>query len=184
MVVFMGISTISPMVSQKIGVRQIEKEDIDVLWALVDALGHVRDVDYFYRCFELQAEGKRLLFVAALDGQDAGYCILNWVPKYGLFQKIGIPEIQDLNVVPELRRQGVGAALINHCEAVAKAMGHDRMGIGVGLERSYGAAQRLYVRLGYIPDGNGATYDRKLLSFGESRPLDDNLCLMMTKNLA
>ena len=57
------------------------------------------------------------------------------------------------------------------------------MGIGVGLYTSYGAAQRLYCKMGYVPDGNGVTYDRKLLAAGEFRPLDDQLCLMMIKDL-
>jgi hypothetical protein len=30
-------------------------------------------------------------------------------------------------------------------------------GIGVGLDASYGAAQRLYARRGYVPDGRGLT---------------------------
>jgi hypothetical protein len=57
------------------------------------------------------------------------------------------------------------------------------MGIGVGMPTSYGPAQRLYVKLGYIPDGNGINYDRQSIAFGEFRPVDDDLCLMMVKAL-
>jgi hypothetical protein len=57
------------------------------------------------------------------------------------------------------------------------------MGIGVGLHRAFGAAQRLYIRLGYIPDGNGITYDRLQIAPGEFRPVDDDLCLIMVKEL-
>ncbi|GJL85221.1 MAG: N-acetyltransferase [Micavibrio sp.] len=173
----------SPMVGENIAIRQIENGEADALWALVDALGHAKDVDYFEKCLALQAAGKRLLFMASLDERDSGYCILNWEPKYGMFRKLAIPEIQDLNVLQEQRKQGIGTAMIHYCEELTRGKGIERMGIGVGLDRSYGAAQRLYTKLGYVPDGNGVTYDRKLLSYGESRPLDDNLCLMMVKSL-
>ncbi len=172
------------MVSENIEIRQIENGEADALWALVDALGHAKDVDYFENCLALQEEGKRLLFIASMDGEDVGYCILNWEPKYSMFRKLAIPEIQDLNVLQERRKQGIGGAMIRHCEELAQGKGHEQMGIGVGLDRSYGAAQRLYTKLGYVPDGNGVTYERKLLSYGESRPVDDNLCLMMVKSLA
>ena len=57
------------------------------------------------------------------------------------------------------------------------------MGISVALGASYGPAQRLYATLGYMPDGNGVTYDRMAVGFGEMRPVDDDLCLMMVKDL-
>ena len=57
------------------------------------------------------------------------------------------------------------------------------MGLAVGLHRSYGAAQRLYARLGYMPDGYGVTYDREAVVPGDFRAVDDELCLMMVKTL-
>lgn len=57
------------------------------------------------------------------------------------------------------------------------------MGIAFGLHSSYGAAQRLYIKLGYIPDGQGATYDRKQIAYGDFKPVDDDLCLMLMKAL-
>ena len=47
----------------------------------------------------------------------------------------------------------------------------------------FGAAQRLYCKLGYIPDGNGVTYDREAVRAGDMRAVDDLLCLMMVKAL-
>lgn len=63
----------------------------------------------------------------------------------------------------------------------------DVVGIGVGLyagvEGGYGAAQRLYVKRGYIPDGKGVTYQYKPTIPGNSYPLDDDLVLWFTKKL-
>jgi hypothetical protein len=54
-------------------------------------------------------------------------------------------------------------------------------GIGVGLYADYGAAQRLYVKRGYIPDGRGASWrDRPVLG-GETVVADDDLALYFTK---
>lgn len=142
-----------------------------------------KEVGYFEKCLELQEAGKRLLLMAVYDGQDAGYGILNWSPKYGLYKKLNIPEIQDLNVTPDFRRRGIASVFIAHCESLAKQKGYTQMGIAFGLNSFYGAAQRLYIKLGYIPDGEGATYDRKHVAFGDFKPLDDDLCLMLVKDL-
>ena len=53
----------------------------------------------------------------------------------------------------------------------------------MGLHSSYGAAQRLYIRMGYVPDGAGVFYDNEPVGFGKMRPLDDNYTLKMTKAL-
>ncbi len=63
----------------------------------------------------------------------------------------------------------------------------DTVGIGVGLyageDGGYGAAQRLYVNRGYIPDGKGITYNYKPAKPGVSYTLDDDLILWFIKKL-
>jgi GNAT superfamily N-acetyltransferase len=166
-----------------IAIRVLDHGESNVLYALVDKLGHNKDLAYFGRCFERVGEGTLAVLIAAYQGVDAGYCLLNWEPKYGLFKTLGLPEIQDLNVLRELRKKGIGTALIKHCENLAREKSFESMGIGVGLHSSYGAAQKLYMKMGYVPDGNGITYDRQQLAFGDLRPNDDLLCLMMIKTL-
>jgi len=75
---------------------------------------------------------------------------------YPPFRELGIPEINDLNVIAEYRKRGIGTALIQRAEDAARLHGHNIMGIGFGLSAQDGAAQRLYPKLGYIPDGRGA----------------------------
>lgn len=41
-----------------------------------------------------------------------------WVPYYEPFREAGIPEIQDFNVLPRYRRQGIGMVLMDAAEAL------------------------------------------------------------------
>jgi hypothetical protein len=47
----------------------------------------------------------------------------------------------------------------------------------------YNAAQRLYLKRGYIPDGRGVTYRDRFVEEGEQVALDDDLVLHLTKEL-
>ncbi|MFP4314373.1 MAG: GNAT family N-acetyltransferase [Alphaproteobacteria bacterium] len=169
--------------SDKIAIRRAQDQDIKALYQMAEKVGKPTDVDYFEHCLELQGQAKRILFIISYENKDAGYGILNWAPKYALFKKLGIPEIQDLNIVPAMRKRGLATALIQYCEDMARKKNFKEMGIAFGLHANYGPAQRLYVKLGYIPDGQGATYDRKQIAFGEFKPVDDDLCLMLIKTL-
>ena len=169
--------------TKTIAIQTASRQDLPVLRDMMEALKAVRDVDYYERCLELQEDGKRLIFIAKYASQPVGYCILNWQPKYQAFQRLGIPEIQDLNILPDFRQQGFARRMIAHCEDLARARGIKMMGIGVGLHASFGPAQRLYIALGYQPDGQGISYDRQPISAGDLRPVDDELCLMMLKDL-
>ncbi len=168
---------------ENIQLRIATIDDIPKLWDLALGMGAAKSDGYFDRALEYQEEGSRLVFIASLERRDVGYCMLAWEPKYAFFRKMDIPEIQDLNVLPDFRRQGVGNFMIEHCENLARKKGMAYMGIGVGMDASYGAAQRLYIKRGYIPDGNGLTYDRKTIPHGAIHPVDDDMSLMLMKGL-
>ncbi len=128
--------------------------------------------------------GRRLLVLAQTDnGTAIGQAQINFTPKYSLFRRLNIPEIQDLLVAPDYRRGGIGAAMIKFCEDLIRDKGLTEAGISFGLAPSYGQAQRLYTKLGYVPDGSGAVYDRMPMNAGDVKPLDDNFCLMLIKTL-
>ncbi len=57
------------------------------------------------------------------------------------------------------------------------------VGIGVGLTVDYGAAQRIYVKRGYIPDGCGLMTSGHPVAYFQSILVDDDLRLYFTKNL-
>ena len=166
-----------------IAIHEAGQENLPDLRAIAEGMKSAKSVDYFEIGLERQKQGQANTLILMVDNVPAGYCLLNWEPKYGLYQKLGIPEIQDLNILPDFRRRGLATALICHCETLARNKGLEQIGISYGLDASYGPAQRLYTKLGYMPDGNGVTYDRAGVNFGEMRPIDDDLCLMMVKDL-
>ena len=167
-------------------IRPATEKDLPALERLIERDGNFREKNYFERCFDEQRQGKRQIFVMemTLPGQEIiGYVQINWFPLYPLFRRMGMPEIQDLNVAPEHRRRGIGGKLIGHCEKIAKSLGKADIGISVGLDSSYGSAQRLYIRQGYMPDGAGVAYDEIPVRFGEMKAVDDQMTLKLTKTL-
>ncbi len=157
--------------------------DIPVLTQFVKDAGHPIENQYFETAFQEQIDQKRVILLAFVGNALVGYAHLNFHPQYIPFSRLNIPEIQDLFVAPDLRRQGIGEHLILACEQVAKERGAEIIGIGVGVTGDFGSAQRLYIRLGYIPDGAGAVFDRIKVQSGDIRPIDDRLCLMVTKSI-
>gem|GEM_PF-183547 len=130
-----------------------------------------------------QEDDRRVVLVAWCEMGVCGYGTVVWQPDYPSFRENGIPEIQDLNVLPGFRRRGIGSALLDAAERLV-ASRSPVVGIGVGLYADYGAAQRLYVRRGYLPDGRGASYRNRPVLGGETVAADDDLVLHFTRRLA
>lgn len=128
------------------------------------------------------AEGTLDLVVASIGSHLAGYLLIEPGSSYPPFAEAGIPEIADFNVLPDWRRIGIGTALLDEAERrVAQTC--EVVGIGVGLYSDYGAAQRLYVRRGYLPDGAGVVLAGVSVPPGTMIVLDDDPAIMFTKRL-
>jgi ribosomal protein S18 acetylase RimI-like enzyme len=161
-----------------ISLREATIDDIPLLEQAAARISGRKEQGYFSRCLK-----ERRVFIARTSAGIAGYAQLNVRPNYAGFRRTDTPEIQDLAVLPEFRNQGIGRRLVEHCEDIVRAHGGKEIGLSVGLTHSYGAAQRLYVKMGYLPDGAGIAYDDSPVCAGEMRPLDDSLTLKMVKNL-
>ncbi|MDF3022876.1 MAG: acetyltransferase, family [Alphaproteobacteria bacterium] len=164
---------------QNLKLREATENDIPALDGIAAAMRATHEAGYFARSLR---EGRTVL-LAEQAGAAVGYVQVNWKPNYVPFRRLNIPEIQDLNVVPAARQQGIGDAMVAACENLAREKGHEDMGISVGLYAGYGAAQRLYVRRGYVPDGAGISYDDMPVTAGEMRAVDDLLTLKLVKSL-
>lgn len=163
-------------------IKQIDPSLADLCEEQFSQIGWSKPEGYFRECLALQQTGAIVFHVAHVGDQYVGHTKLVWQPDYPGFVKLGIPEIQDLNVLPGFRNQGIGTTLINACETLA-AERHDEIGIGVGLHPGYNNAQRLYSKLGYILDGRGVHYNDKPIIKGGSYPFDDELVICFKRRL-
>lgn len=166
-----------------LSIRLCELGDIPALNQFATDAKHHTEPNYFETAFQEQLDQKRLVFIARSEDVIVGYAHLNFLPQYSPFLRLGIPEIQDIVVHPDHRRQGIGEQLMLACEMEAKARSIPDIGVGVGVTANFGSAQRLYHRMGYMPDGNGAVFERIPVQNGDIRPIDDRVCLMLVKQL-
>lgn len=128
-----------------------------------------------------QEKNERIVWLAFQQNIFAGYVTLKWCSAYPHFNQKNIPEINDLNVLPQFRRQGIASKLLDIAEEKAKQT-HSTIGLGVGLYADYGSAQRLYIKRRYIPDGKGITYQYELVPPGNLIRVDDDLVLWFVKS--
>lgn len=163
-----------------IAIRPLEPGDVDALAEAFASWPKSRAVFEWYAA-EHAAE-HRVVLVARCGEQVCGYGTVAWRPDYPPFRENGIPEIQDLNVLPAFRRRGIATRLMDAAEAQV-ATRSPVVGIGVGLYDDYGPAQRLYVGRGYVPDGRGASWRDRPVAGGETVVADDDLVIHLTKCL-
>lgn len=163
-------------------IRLLDSQDIPSITKAFEQLGWNKPASQYERYLREQALKVRDVYAAFMAEQFTGYLTICWTSSYEPFQKEGIPEIVDFNVLPKYRRQGIGTQLMGTAEnEIAKR--YPIAGIGVGMTPDYGAAQKLYVLRGYVPDGRGLVYKRHHVTYGEEITVDDNLALYLTKKL-
>jgi GNAT superfamily N-acetyltransferase len=165
-------------------IRSLQPQDIDLLgklsfpWATLE-----ETIKKWQGYFEEQSKGDRLACIIEYQNAIIGYGSLLRNSEYPQFQNKHIPEVNDVWIDECYRKNGLGARLITHIEKLAKAECYHEIGLGVGLFREYGPAQRLYFQLGYKPDGEGITYKHVTAIPWEKYSLDDDLILWLTKPL-
>lgn len=169
----------------EVSIRILKQSDIPDLVLAFEMANWPKPASVFQTYLKEQNNKQRMVWVALASGQLAGYVTLKWQSYYPGFASANIPEIMDLNVLPSFRKKGIGLRLLQTAEQEA-ATKTNIVGLGVGLyagsDGGYGAAQKLYVKQGYVPDGKGVTYNYQFVIPGESYPLDDDLVLWFIKN--
>jgi GNAT superfamily N-acetyltransferase len=161
-------------------IQRLRADDISVIAAACAALGWDKPPAQYKGYLAEQRQGAREVLVAWREETFVGYVTVVWNSGYAPFREAEIPEIADFNVLPSFRRQGIGSLLLD--EAERRIAGRASMaGIGVGMTASYGAAQRLYVKRGYVPDGRGLVADHRPVNWGDTVLVDDGLALYFTK---
>ena len=135
--------------------RLLCSTDIECLLAQFAAQGWDKPREVLEGYLGEQESGERTVVVAESWGEVAGYVTLLPRVKYAVpFRGREISEIMDFIVFEKFQRRGIGALLLDQVEKMAAELA-DEVCLGVGLHCGYGAAQRVYAKRGYVPEGSG-----------------------------
>jgi len=167
----------------KIELVLLEDKDIDEIVSSFKKIGWNKPKSIYESYMKEQLHGIRSVIIAKENKKFCGYVTIKWNTDYPSFNQQKIPEISDLNVLPTFRKNGIGTALIKASENIAKEGGYKRIGLGVDMTADYGDAQRLYIHLGYAPDGHGLHYKNVPLNYGDQATVDDDLVIYLIKSI-
>lgn len=165
-----------------IRIRSMISEDIKILYDEYLSCGWHPDIKTYEDYYKEQEAGERLVFIAEYKGQVKGQCTLILHPTEGPWGGKNYPEIADLRVFLDIRGKGIGNKLLDVAEGEAIKLS-DMVFLAVGVHSGYGAAQRIYIKRGYIPDGSGVWYQNKVLDQYAPCINDDDLLLFLSKSL-
>jgi GNAT superfamily N-acetyltransferase len=137
------------------------------------------DVDYVDRYLPLnrldqQRAGGSTYLVAWDHDRPIGHAHVAWLNTH-----LGVPEIQDVFVVPEQRRRGFAAQLTDAAEQEARRRGWRTISLSVS-EHGNVAARTLYAKLGYVDAGVGPVrVSGTIILRGEPFDVDDTLVYLV-----
>ncbi|MBP5605068.1 MAG: GNAT family N-acetyltransferase [Ruminiclostridium sp.] len=167
----------------KLMIRNMESTDARVFTDEFTAQGWHPEIGGYFARIKDQSEGRCIALTAVYEGSPAGYVYLYLRADEGPFKGKGWPIIVDFNVLKKYQRRGIGGRLMDIAEQIACGYA-DTVCLGVGLCDSYGAAQRMYVKRGYIPDGSGVWYrGEQCVQYETVCTVDDDLILFFSKKL-
>ncbi|MDX6413849.1 MAG: hypothetical protein QOH23_1259 [Gaiellaceae bacterium] len=120
---------------------------------------------------------KAQTYLVAWDGDaPVGHAHVAWEGT-----EVGVPEVQDVFVLPERRREGIASLLTAAAEDAARSRGFDRISLGVSADKK--EVQRLYESLGYEDSGVEPVRVRGTIMLrGEPFDVDDTI-VYLTKAL-
>jgi hypothetical protein len=132
-----------PIVVQPMSVQIIPE-----IVSAFEKVGWIKKYSIFEKYLNEQDNGLRKCWIARYNWVFAGYITLSFKSKYHHFHVKNIPEVVDLNVLPQFKQKGVVQKLLETAES--EALKYSKIvGIGVGLyggeDGGYGNAQRLYI---------------------------------------
>lgn len=163
-------------------IREMQKSDIYDFYKAFLLQGWEKPKELFSKYFEEQSSGKRKVFVAQNNEEVCGYATLLPTDNHGPFANLNIPVVRDFNVLEKFQHQGIGTKILDEIENTVKKY-YSEICLGVGLHPGYGAAQRLYIKRGYIPDGSGVWYCNQRLPQNSCCKNNDELVLYLIKDL-
>ena len=126
---------------QSLQIRRMQASDSNALASAFADMSKSRA--QFEHYWQENIDGRRVTLVALLDGRVVGYTNVIWESDYESFRQQGIPEVNDMNTVTSLRRNGIGTRMLKAAEELVQQTGMRFIGIGVGVTTDYAIAQKL-----------------------------------------
>jgi GNAT superfamily N-acetyltransferase len=120
-------------ISLNFSIKIFNKADIPLIVNAFAKASWLKPASIFEAYLQEQKKGERVVWVAKVGTENAGYVTLQWKSKYEPFAHLHIPEIMDLNVLPPYRSKGIGSKLLETAEEEAKTKG-DRVWVWVYME--------------------------------------------------
>lgn len=170
-------------VSNDLEMLLLQEKDIPEMVEAFKNIGWNKPSSLYEAYLNEQKHDLRTILVAKIHNHFCGYVTIKWKSDYQDFFENNIPEISDLNVLPNYRKKGIGTSLIKKCEKMARDNGYSKIGLGVGMTRDYGNAQRLYFHMDYVPDGNGLYHNYRAVNHFDTVTVDDDLVLFLSKKI-
>ena len=162
-----------------IDIRIMNDDDIPFI-CRADGDESQKNMDYLKRQLENQEKNECIALLALYNGAAAGYVFLYYRCRWGGMAGCNIPGIVDLIVFEKYRRKKIATILLDIAEDIAKQHSN-KIYLDVCLNSDYGAAQRLYIKRGYIPDGKGVYYKEKICETDAVCRNNDELTLCLVK---
>lgn len=163
-------------------IRLIRSDDPSKIYNAFKTQGWNKPTEQFNKYLLEQKNNEREVLIAEVNNEFAGYTTIIWNSAYEYFRNNNIPEISDLNVLIKYRQKGIGNKLLDETEKIVKDRSNFA-GIGVGLFSDYGAAQKIYVKRGYVPDGKGIYKNGNYIKYNDTITIDDDVVLYFIKEL-
>ena len=88
-------------------IRLLERNDIPEITKSVQGPGWNKPASQYERYLRERSIGLRLILVAFVQEEFAGYLTICWHSHDETFRNEAIPEIVDFNVLPKFRRQAL-----------------------------------------------------------------------------
>jgi GNAT superfamily N-acetyltransferase len=127
-------------------VRDATSEDAESVAALLAELGYPSDADFArQRILDYTTCPTSAIVIAEVEHEIRGFLAFDSQPLFHQDGNIGC--IMALCVASEARGGGVGRALVNRVEEIAKALGCTKIAVASGLQRV--EAHSFYRGLGY-----------------------------------
>lgn len=130
-----------------ISIRKATENDFESVYFLVSDLeSHEMDRKLFKKIYSLNLSDPNIHYIIAeKDSKVVGFISLH--VQHILHHAKATCELQELNIVPELRGSGIGAQLMNEAEKIARELNLEEIELTTKIQRD--RAHNFYRKLGY-----------------------------------